>query len=411
MKDIKGNCLVAQSGGPSSVINSSAYGVIKEFLSLDSSFKVFVGLYGIKGILDRNIVNIEEYSKDSIEALRYMPSSALGSCRYKLANYEDNDEDYVRLIEIFKELDIRYFFYIGGNDSMDAAYKISKYAEILGYDIKVIGVPKTIDNDLVETDHCPGFGSAAKYVSNVGLEMWFDINTYEKDSIMIMEVMGRDAGWIAASTGILQKLVPNMNQLIYLPEVIFDRNKFLEDVHKNLRNNNKLLIVTSEGLKGESGQYINVDDNCYETDAFGHKQLGGIGKYLQQIIKSNITSSVKLSEIGVIQRCAMHCISKADLSEAEMVGRASVNYALEGYTGYMASLQRENHKEYNCITKLSKLEDVCNKVKCVPAHWINEHKNGVTEDMINYIRPLITGEISTLGEDGLLRYKDVGLFR
>ncbi|WP_055667492.1 6-phosphofructokinase [Desnuesiella massiliensis] len=411
MKDIKGNCLVAQSGGPSSVINSSAYGVIKEFLSLDSPFKAFVGLYGIKGILDRKIVNIEEFSKDSIEALRYMPSSALGSCRYKLANYEDNDEDYIRLIEIFKELDIRYFFYIGGNDSMDAAYKISKYAEILGYDIKVIGVPKTIDNDLVETDHCPGFGSAAKYVSNVGLEMWFDINTYEKDSIMIMEVMGRDAGWIAASTGILQKLVPNMNQLIYLPEVIFDRNKFLEDVHKSLRNNNKLLIVTSEGLKGKNGQYINIDDNCYETDAFGHKQLGGIGKYLQQIVKNNITSSVKLSEIGVIQRCAMHCISKTDLSEAEMVGRASVNYALEGYTGYMAALQRENHEEYNCITKLSKLEDVCNKVKCVPAHWINEYKNGVTEDMINYIKPLITGEVNTLGEDGLLRYKDVGLFR
>lgn len=411
MKEVSGNCLVAQSGGPSAVINSSAYGVIKEFLSLQSSYKIFAGLYGIKGIIDKKIVDITKLNGSEIEALRYMPSSALGSCRYKLTNYEDNDEDYDKLLMIFKELDIRYFFYIGGNDSMDAAYKISKYVQNMGYDINIIGVPKTIDNDLVETDHCPGFGSAAKYVSNVGLELWFDINTYEKESIMIMEVMGRDAGWIAASTGLLKETIPNMNQLIYLPEVRFDKLRFIQDVDKSLKENNKLLIVTSEGLKGENGKYINIDDNCYKTDAFGHKQLGGVGKFLQNTIKNNITRRVKLTEVGTIQRCAMHCISKTDLNEAEMVGRNSVRYAIDGYRGYMTAIKRLNDEEYKTTTKLINLEKVCNKVKNVPISWINEKGNGINKEMVDYVSPLILGEENIFGSDGLLKYKNARLFR
>lgn len=294
---------------------------------------------------------------------------------------------------------------------MDAANKINKYAYSVGYDMNIIGVPKTIDNDLVETDHCPGFGSTAKYVSNVGLEMWYDINTYEKESVMIMEVMGRDAGWIAASSGILKKAVPNINQLIYLPEVCFDKISFLEDVEDKLKDNNKLLIVTSEGLRGKNGDYINVDDNCYKTDAFGHKQLGGVGKFLQQLIKNSITSSVKLTEAGVIQRCAMHCVSKTDLDEAEMVGTASVKYALSDYTGYMTTLERINEESYRCSTGVAKLEEVCNKVKHVPADWINQRDNHISKELIDYIAPLIKGEVNVFGEDGLLKYKDVNIFR
>jgi len=294
---------------------------------------------------------------------------------------------------------------------MDAASKISKYADKVGYEVNVIGVPKTIDNDLVETDHCPGFGSNSKYVSNMGLEMWFDINTYKKESIMIMEVMGRDAGWIAASTGILIKSVPDINQLIYLPEVAFSKIKLIEDVKKALENNNKLLIVTSEGLNDENGQYINVDNGSYKNDAFGHQQLGGIGSYLQQCIKDNITNSVKLTEVGVIQRCAMHCVSKTDIEEAEMTGRDSVKYALNGYSGYMTALVRLDDEKYRCSTRLVKLQDVCNKVKNIPLNWINKQQNGVTQEMLDYVQPLILGELNPYDENGLIKYTDISLFR
>ena len=411
MELIKGNFLVAQSGGPTSVINSSAYGVIKEFLSLESHFKIYAGIYGIQGILEKHIIDVGCLSKKTIEALKYMPSSAFGSCRYKLKSFEDNEEDYKNIIDIFKEFNIRYFFYIGGNDSMDSASKISIYADKIGYEINVIGVPKTIDNDLVGTDHCSGYGSIAKYVSNVGLEMWFDINTYKKESVMIMEVMGRDAGWIAASTGILGKVVPNINQVIYLPEVAFSKVKFLEDVKKAIESNNKLLIVTSEGLKDENGQYINVSSNCNKNDAFGHKQLRGIGRYLQECIKESITNRVKLTEVGVIQRCAMHCASKTDIDEAEMVGRNSVRYAINGYSGYMTALVRVEGEEYRCNTSLANLQDVCNKVKSVPLNWINEHQNGVTQEMLDYVQPLILGEVNSYDKNGLIKYTDTSLFR
>ncbi|MGF7431917.1 6-phosphofructokinase [Thermoanaerobacterium thermosaccharolyticum] len=411
MKSIRGNILVAQSGGPTSAINSTAYGIINEFLSIESNYKVYAGIYGIQGILEKHIIDINTLDKETIEALKYMPSAAFGSCRYKLKNFEDDEKDYEKLIDTFKEFNIRYFFYIGGNDSMDAAYKLSEYVKKVGYDINIIGVPKTIDNDLVETDHCPGFGSAAKYVCNIGLEMWIDINTYKKESIMVMEVMGRDAGWIAASTGILKKAVPEINQLIYLPEINFNKIKFLEDVKKALEINNKLLIVISEGLKDENRKYINVSENCYEVDAFGHKQLGGIGKYLQQQIRENITSNVKLTEVGIIQRCAMHCASKTDIEEAEMVGRNSLRYALEGYSGYMTALERITKEKYYCKTKLVSLKEVCNKVKNVPLNWINEQQNNVKDIMIDYVQPLILGEINPFNKNGLINYTNINLYR
>ncbi|MDK2806090.1 MAG: ATP-dependent phosphofructokinase / diphosphate-dependent phosphofructokinase [Thermoanaerobacterium sp.] len=409
MKSVKGNLLIAQSGGPTSVINASAYGAIKEFLSLGSGHKVYAGVYGIQGILEKRIIDIDTLNKNTIETLKYMPSSAFGSCRYKLKDYDENEEEYEKIINIFKKFNIRYFLYIGGNDSMDTANKLSIYMNKIGYDANIIGVPKTIDNDLVETDHCPGFGSAAKYVTNIGIEIWSDINAYKKESIMIMEVMGRDAGWIAASTGILKSVIPDINQLIYLPEISFDKDKFLIDVEKAIKKNNKLLIVVSEGIKDENGEYINANKN--EIDSFGHKQLGGAGRHLQNLIKENITKNVKLIELGVTQRCAIHCASKTDIEESEIVGRDSVKYVLAGYSGYMTALERSSNDKYNCVTKLVKLQDVCNRVKNVPLNWINEQKNSVKDAMIDYIQPLILGEINPFNENGLVKYTDINFFR
>jgi ATP-dependent phosphofructokinase / diphosphate-dependent phosphofructokinase len=410
---LKKNCLVAQSGGPTTVINSSLYGVISEFLSKKQSGKVYGGLYGIEGIIEDKIIDLSNHSEESLKELRNMPSSALGSCRYKLPSFEANNSDYEKLINILNKYEVGYFFYIGGNDSMDAVSKINNYVKNMGLDIKVIGVPKTIDNDLIKTDHTPGFASAAKYICNIALELWFDINCYNKESIMIVEVMGRDTGWIAGSSGILKEVVPGINQLIYLPETAFEEEKFIEDVKGALNKNNKLLIVTSEGLRGSNGDYINVDSNCYEVDSFGHKQLGGIGKYLQSVVKEYITKNVKLQEAGVVQRCAMHCSAKVDLDEAEMVGRYGVTSALEGKSGFMVSIERQKDTKgyYKSLPGLVDVDEVCNKVKHVPLDWIDSENSNVTEQMRDYIRPLIWGNEEVLSEDGLLKYKNAYRFR
>ena len=290
---------------------------------------------------------------------------------------------------------------------MDAAAKLTAYAEKIKYDINIIGVPKTIDNDLVETDHCPGFGSAAKYIANTAVELWLDTNVYKSKSIMVVEVMGRDTGWLAASSGIIKEHIPDMNQLIYIPEIAFDINKFLEDVSSALKTSSKLLVVTSEGLKDKNNEYVNVGPNIYEKDQFGHKQLGGVGRYLQQSIKENIEKRVKFIELGVSQRCAMHCVSKTDFNEAEKVGRAAVKYALEGNTGYMVALQRIPSHTYECKTWLVPLKDVCNKVKRVPADWMSKEGNHINDKMLKYVEPLIVGEVNTFNDKGLLSYYEI----
>lgn len=405
MVSIRGNLLIAQSGGPTSVINASAYGAIKEFISLASDYKVYAGLYGIEGILENRIIDIDTMDKNTIETLKYVPSSAFGSCRYKLKDHDVNEDEYKKILNIFKKYNITYFLYIGGNDSMDTANKLNIYMNKIGYDVNIIGVPKTIDNDLVETDHCPGFGSTAKYVANTCIEIWFDINAYKKESVVIVEVMGRDAGWIAASTGILKSINPNVNQLIYLPEISFDKSKFLIDVENAIKRNNKLLIVVSEGIKDENGEYINK--NIVETDPFGHKRLGGAGKHLRDLVKKNITKNVKLIELGILQRCAIHSASKTDIDESEMVGRNSVKYAIAGYSGYMTAITRLNNDKYKCKTNLVKLRDVSNRVKYVPLNWINEERNGMKDEIINYVQPLIYGETNFINKNGLVSYIDL----
>ncbi|HEY5560885.1 MAG TPA: 6-phosphofructokinase [Clostridiaceae bacterium] len=403
MKLLAGNCLVAQSGGPTTVINSSAYGVITEFLKLSNGI-AYAGVYGTEGILSRKIFDVGKVNKKTLKGMKYLPSSALGSCRYKLKDFKEDPLEYELLFEIFREFNIKYFFYIGGNDSMDAASKLYEYGKLKDYDIKIIGIPKTIDNDLVVTDHCPGFGSSAKYASNVVMEMWFDTNTYNNSSIAVVEVMGRDTGWIAASTGIIKDSIDDINQLILIPEIPFEKTDFLNKVAKAYSINNKLIVVTSEGLKDNKGDYLSTQNEKDKGDQFGHTQLGGIGVYLQNLIINNIDKRTKFIELGISQRCAMHCASKTDLNEAMFVGKMAVKYASKGSSGYMVALDRKSEKPYICKSKLVPLKDVCNKEKYVPRDWMNEEGTNVNEKMLQYIKPLIKGEVNSFGENGLLKY-------
>lgn len=410
MKFIKGNCLVAQSGGPTSVINSSAYGVISTFLSYNTDNKVYLGIYGVKGILEKKLIDVNTIDKKSLEGFRFMPSSGLGSCRYKLKPYEESEEEYKKIFDVFKEYNIKYFFYIGGNDSMDAASKLSAYAEKIGYDIHIMGIPKTIDNDLILTDHCPGFGSSAKYIAATCSEVWCDINTYNYGSIVVVEAMGRDAGWLTASSGVIKKNIKDINQLIYIPEIAFDENEFLKDVRNAFAGDRKLLIVTSEGLKDSKGEYVQVGNNSYDKDEFGHKQLGGIGRYLHFLLKKEVTPKVKFLELNITQRAAMHCVSKTDLDEAAFAGAEGVKYAIEGKTGYMVAFSRKNTNSYEIETKLVPLCDVCNKVKVVPVDYMDVENRNINDKMMDYVLPLIKGEENTFDENGLMKYNEIKKF-
>lgn len=380
--------MIAQSGGPTAVINSSVYGCIKEFISLNGSATAYAGLYGIQGILENKFVNADALPTESLKRL---PAAALGSSRYQLKDFHQDDNEYKRLIEIFQSHGIRYFFYIGGNDSMDTADKIYDYSRASGLDLCVCGIPKTVDNDLALTDHCPGFGSAAKFIATAGLEIWFDINTFQKASVMVLEVMGRDAGWLAAAASILESIFPEINMLVYLPEKPFDIQSFLEDVNHALVRKNKLLIFISEGIKDRNGEYIGSRKNGYDKDDFGHRQLGGAGKLLQRELKRKLLKEVKLTEFGVLQRCSMHCVSRPDIREAEMAGRQSVRYAMSGKNGFMTALKRNGWREsgYECSTEPVALKDVSNRVHHVPENWILENGKCNNHRIFEYALPLM----------------------
>lgn len=383
-----GNCMIAQSGGPTAVINSTAYGCIKEFMAFNGTAAVYAGLYGMQGILEGKIRNVSSLPPSQVEFLPYMPSAAFGSSRYRLKDFRTDDREYQKLFQIFRKYNIRYFFYIGGNDSMDTADKIYDYAGLTGYDLSVCGIPKTIDNDLVLTDHCPGFGSAAKFVTAAVEDIWFDINAYQKTTVMVLEVMGRDTGWIAAAAGILPNVISGFNILVYVPEKAFDGPSFLADVSNALSRKSKLLVVVSEGLKDKKGEYVGLSGN--QKDSFDHPQLGGVGKCLQRYLKKNLLNDVKLMQFGVLQRCSIHCVSETDQREAEMVGRQSVRYVMQGKNGFMTALERnEAAAGYVCGTKPVRLKDVCNRVKAVPQAWIGEGGKCNTVQLLRYMAPLI----------------------
>ncbi|MBL4932444.1 6-phosphofructokinase [Clostridium paridis] len=400
------NCIIAQSGGPTSVINSSVVGLIeanKEFKAFDN---VYGGLNGIEGILAKNIVNLSDVPQDQLDLFKYTPSSGLGSCRYKLKDHTQSPEEYEKLMTILKELDITAFFYVGGNDSMDTTNKLTAYGKEFGIDIKFIGIPKTIDNDLMCTDHTPGFGSAGKFIATTTLETFYDSSVYINNGIFILETMGRDTGWLAASAALAQKNGKPVADFIYLPEKTFSLYKFLEDVKKKFEENNKVYIVASEGLVNENGEFLSLINGIKSLDRFGHAQLGGVGNYLRaQIIKAGITDRVKALELGVLQRCSMHSASQTDIDEAYQVGYDALRYSLENESGFMVAIKRETNFPYTYSTFTVPTTEIANKVKYFPKEWINDAGNHITEEAIEYLRPLIAGDPNFTLENFLPKFK------
>lgn len=399
------NCLVAQSGGPTCVINASAVGVLSQNNESKIYNKVFAGINGIEGILAGRIVAFDEKSINDIDRLKLSPSSGLGSCRFKMKNYKDDDSDYKKLFEIFKEKEIETFFYIGGNDSMDTVNKLSKYAKENNLATKIIGVPKTIDNDLMETDHTPGFGSAAKLISTITLETYLDSCIYSNNGIFILETMGRDTGWLAASSCLAKINGKAAADLIYLPETSFNKDEFLNDVEDIYKRQNRVFIVASEGIRDKDSKFIaevNADSN---HDIFGHAQLGGVcGNLKNMIIERGITSRIKTLELGVIQRSSLHCGSKTDIDEAYNAGKTAVKCSVSDISGKMVSIQRISSSPYKTEFTLVDTDKVANRVKYFPKEWINEKQNGITEEAFEYFTPLIQDDINIKMKNGLPDY-------
>ena len=398
-----GACIFGQSGGPTAVINASAYGVIRAALDAEEITKVYGAANGIKGVLDDKLYVMDEEDPEELKLLLHTPSSALGSCRYKMADPEKDDTDYKRILEIFKKYDVRYFFYNGGNDSMDTCSKISRYMESVGYECRVMGVPKTIDNDLFGTDHCPGFGSAAKYIATSCMEINKDARVYDNGMITIVEIMGRHAGWLAASAALATEFGSGPD-LIYLPEVDFDMDKFLSDIQKIYDANGKVLVAVSEGIHYADGSFVS-EAKTSATDGFGHAQLGGLAAMLADIVKTRTGAKVRGIELSLLQRCGAHLASATDIEEARLAGEEAVKQAVSGVTGKMIAFVRENADgQYHCKLKLLPLDQVANYEKKIPLEWLNEEQNGLKHQFIDYVLPLIQGEPKLPLEHSLPRY-------
>ncbi len=400
---LKGACIIGQSGGPTSVINASAYGVIRTALDSEAITKVYGAEHGIKGVLNDRLIDMSQEDANELELLLYTPSSALGSCRYKIADPDVDDTDYRRILEVFQKHDVRYFFYNGGNDSMDTCNKISKYMQKVGYECRVMGVPKTIDNDLFGTDHCPGFSSAAKYIATSCMEVYQDARVYDTGMICIIEIMGRHAGWLTAASGLASAMGAGPD-LIYLPETDFEMDKFLDEVQKVYREKGNCMVAVSEGIHYTDGSFVSEAETS-ATDGFGHAQLGGLASMLAEVVKKKTGAKVRGIELSLLQRCGAHLASQTDIDESFMAGKAAVENAVAGLTDKMVGFERciEDGK-YVCKTKLFNLTDVANTEKKVPIEWINAGHNGVTQAFIDYALPLIQGETQMRKENGLPRF-------
>lgn len=402
MSELKGAMIIGQSGGPTSVINASAYGAIKAGLDSDSITTVYGAANGIVGVLNDKLYVMDKEDPAELELLKYTPSSALGSCRYKIADPDVDDTDYKRILEIFKKYDVRYFFYNGGNDSMDTCNKISKYMKKVGYDCRVMGIPKTIDNDLFGTDHCPGFASAAKYIATSIAEVYQDSHVYDKGQVSIIEIMGRHAGWLAGAAS-LAEVAGYPADLVYLPEVDFNMDEFLEDVQAIWDKNHNVIVAVSEGIHYADGSFVS-EAKTSATDGFGHAQLGGLAAMLADVVKEKLDVKVRAIELSLLQRCAAHCASQTDIDESFLAGQTAVNAAVAGETDKMVAFDCSRENGYTCTTKLLNLSDVANYEKKVPVEWINERGNNVSQDFIDYALPLIQGETQMKKENGLPRF-------
>ena len=405
MSQLKGACIIGQSGGPTSVINASAYGAIKTALESDCITKVLGARHGIKGVLDDDLIDMGKEDPKELEMMKFTPSSALGSCRYKLKDPDEDDTDYKRILEIFKKYDVRYFFYNGGNDSMDTCNKISKYMLKNGYDCRVMGIPKTIDNDLAGTDHCPGFASAAKYIATSIMEVYCDAHVYDTGMITIIECMGRHAGWLTAAAALagVKGCGPD---LIYLPEVDFDLDDFTAKVKAIYEKNKNCIVAVSEGIHDKDGAFIaEYANKNMAKDSFGHAQLGGLAAFLANHVKQATGAKVRGIELSLLQRCAAHCASKTDIEESFMSGKAAVENAVAGITDKMVGFEREMvDGKYVCKVKLFDLSVVANTEKKVPREWINAAGDGIEQGFIDYALPLIQGQTDMTVEDGLPRF-------
>ena len=403
MKQLTGACIIGQSGGPTAVINASAQGVIQTALKADCITRVLGAAHGIKGVLEDKLYDMAQEDSAELELLKFTPSSALGSCRYKLADPDVDDTDYRRILEVFKKYDVRYFFYNGGNDSMDTCNKISKYMQKVGYECRIMGVPKTIDNDLNGTDHCPGFASAAKYIATSCAEVWQDAHVYDTGMVTIIEIMGRHAGWLAGSAA-LASLTGCGPDLVYLPETDFDMERFLADVKAVYDQNGNCLVAVSEGIHYSDGTFVS-EAKTSATDGFGHAQLGGLASHLASAVKEAFGVKVRGIELSLLQRCGAHLDSETDAEEALLAGSAAVQAAVDGFTDKMVAFRCTRGEEgYRCETVLEPLDIVANFEKKVPREWINAEGNGVEQPFIDYVLPLIQGETDGPKENGLPRF-------
>lgn len=401
----KVNVVVGQSGGPTAVINSSLYGVIKEsFNNTDRIDKVYGMVNGIQGFIEDRYIDIrKEMSDEEIELLKTTPAAYLGSCRYKLPE-EFSDSIYPAIFKKFSDLGIGYFIYIGGNDSMDTVHKLSVYAKKTNSSVRIIGIPKTIDNDLTHTDHSPGYGSAAKYVAATVRDIVMDASVYNAESLTIVELMGRHAGWITAASILARKFENDNPALIYLPENEFCLDEFVESVKKEVEKRNTVVVCVSEGIKDKEGKFICEYASESGTDNFGHKMLTGCGKYLENVVKDRLGIKVRSVELNVNQRCKEMLSSLTDINEAVMAGEFGVKACLDGQTGMMVSFKREDKNGYRIDCELTDCADVCNQEKEVPTDWILDSGKGVTQDFVEYVKPLIQGENIPVMEGGLPKY-------
>ena len=397
------NIVVAQSGGPTCAINASLAGVFKRGCKSDKIDKIYGSINGINGIIRQNLVDLSDYikSEEDIKLLINTPSTALGSCRYKLAECEKDESDYKKIVECLKKYDIGMFFYIGGNDSMDTVMKLSAYFSENNIDIKVIGIPKTIDNDLCGTDHSPGFGSAAKYVAATMQEIIRDSRVYSVKSVTIVEIMGRHAGWLTASSCCLRTNGEIAPHLIYLPEVHFSTEKFLEDVKRIQSEHDAVIVAVSEGVRTEDGSFAAEEFQSQKSDAFGHQYLSGIGKCLENIVSKELNCKVRSIELHVMQRCSSHIASLTDLCESEEIGEAAVEAALDGKTGRMMCYNRDSNSPYKMHIGDISVFDTANKEQYFPIEWINSEHNNVTDEALEYFLPLIQGETETKMKNGM----------
>ena len=409
MSFLKGNAVVGQSGGPTAAINATLSGVIRGALDAKASGAIntlFGMRNGIEGFLREDFVDLFAFfdTEEKLSTLEATPAAALGSCRRKMKSHTEDAQTYAKILEILKKHDIRYFFYIGGNDSMDTVLKLSDYAASHDYEIYVVGVPKTIDNDLMATDHTPGFGSAAKFVATTVKEILRDVNVYTMKAVTIVEIMGRDAGWLTASAalaGINDGVGPD---LVYLPEKVFDKDRFVSDVKSKLEEHPAVLVAVSEGVRFADGEYVGAGTQSGAVDVFGHKYLSGTGKVLEQIVKAEIGCKVRSIEFSLTQRCASHIASLTDISESVAVGRGAVQAGVAGKSGVMATIDRLDSDAYEVKIGTADIAGIANAIKTVPDEFINKDGNGITEAGLAYLKPLIVGEIPTVYENGLPKH-------